>query len=70
MNLNFSLEQIVAALIQSLHPEAIICYGSFAAQNHDAFSDIDLLVFMQKIATEIEHVTCYPFQEGIKYIFQ
>ncbi len=46
------LEPFVRAIVESIHPEKIILFGSYAYGEPDEHSDVDLLVIRRNIASE------------------
>jgi predicted nucleotidyltransferase len=46
------LEPYIRAIVQKIHPEKIILFGSYAYGNPDEHSDVDLLVIRKDIESE------------------
>jgi predicted nucleotidyltransferase len=46
------LEPFVRAIVERIHPERIILFGSYAYGEPDEHSDVDLLVIRRNIASE------------------
>ncbi len=52
--INVTLPQAVQRIVQALHPERIILFGSFAYGNPTPDSDVDLLVILETDAPSKE----------------
>lgn len=48
------LEPYLRALVEKLHPERVILFGSYAYGEPDEHSDVDLLVVREGITSEIQ----------------
>lgn len=48
------LKEIVKAIIDSVHPEKIILFGSRARKDHNEYSDYDFMVIKQGLKNERE----------------
>ena len=52
MKINKSLQNIVQAIVESVHPQRIILFGSRARGHEHALSDYDLLVIKRGVRNE------------------
>lgn len=52
------LEAIVNAIIDSVHPDKIILFGSRARKDHKDYSDYDLMVIKRGLSNEREISRC------------
>ena len=63
------LNNLINCLCREMKIESILCYGSYAQEQHDNKSDIDLLVLMQdKIPSSVERESIYKNIPDVKIV--